>query len=102
MEILQILQSNFTEITLRYRCSPVDLLHIFRTPFPKNNSRQLLLYLEHSAVVDVQKRRKQNKEISNKWYKRQEKREEQELQNTLTLTAGRNSYKKSQLFHEYE
>ena len=24
---------NFTEITLRHECSPVDLLHIFRTPF---------------------------------------------------------------------
>ena len=32
------LQSNFTEITLRHGCSPVNLLHIFRTPFPKNTS----------------------------------------------------------------
>ena len=28
----------FIEITLRQRCSPVNLLHIFRTPFPKNTS----------------------------------------------------------------
>ena len=33
------------EITLRYGCSPVNLLHIFRTTFPKNTSRGLLLEL---------------------------------------------------------
>ena len=32
------LQSSFIEITLQYGCSPVNLLHIFRTPFPKNTS----------------------------------------------------------------
>ena len=32
--ILINLQSNFIEITLRHDCSPVILLHIFRTPFP--------------------------------------------------------------------
>ena len=37
------LQSNFIEIALRHGCSPVNLLHIFRTPFPKNTSRWLLL-----------------------------------------------------------
>ena len=26
---------NFIEIVLRHGCSPVNLLHIFRTPFPK-------------------------------------------------------------------
>ena len=31
------------EITLRHECSPVNLLHIFRTPFPKNTSGGLLL-----------------------------------------------------------
>ena len=30
------LQCNFIEITLRYECSPVNLLHIFRISFPKN------------------------------------------------------------------
>ena len=30
------LQSNFIEIALRHGCSPVNLLDIFRTPFPKN------------------------------------------------------------------
>ena len=34
---------NFIEITLRYGCSPVNLLHIFRTPFYKNTSGGLLL-----------------------------------------------------------
>ena len=36
------LQSNFIEITLLHGCSPVNLLHIFRTPFPKNFSGWLL------------------------------------------------------------
>ena len=35
--------SNFIEITLRHGCSPVNLLHIFRTPFSKNTSGWLLL-----------------------------------------------------------
>ena len=34
---------NFIEITLRHGCSPVNLLHIFRTPFSKNTSGRLLL-----------------------------------------------------------
>ena len=37
------LQSNFIEIALRHGCSPVNLLHIFRTPFLKNTSGWLLL-----------------------------------------------------------
>ena len=37
------LQSNFIEITLRHGCSPVNLLHIFRTPLPMNTSGWLLL-----------------------------------------------------------
>ena len=39
------LQCNFTEITLRRRCCPVSLLHIFRTSFPENTSGGLLLSL---------------------------------------------------------
>ena len=31
------------EIELRHGCSPVNLLHFFRTPFPKNTSGQQLL-----------------------------------------------------------
>ena len=37
------LQSNFIEITLQHGCSPVTLLHIFRTPFHKKTSERLLL-----------------------------------------------------------
>ena len=32
------LQSNFTEIALQHGCSPVNLLHIFKTPFSRNTS----------------------------------------------------------------
>ena len=39
------LQSNFVEIILRHGCSPVNLLHIFRTPFCKNTSGLLLRWL---------------------------------------------------------
>ena len=39
------LQRNFIEITFRHWCSPVNLLHIFRTPLLKNTSGRLLLYL---------------------------------------------------------
>ena len=39
------LQNNFIKITLRHGCFPVNLLHIFKTPFPRNTSGWLLLYL---------------------------------------------------------
>ena len=32
------LETNFIEIALWHRCSPANLLYIFRTPFPKNTS----------------------------------------------------------------
>ena len=35
---------NFIEIALRHRCSPVNLLHIFKTPFSRNTFGWLLLY----------------------------------------------------------
>ena len=41
--ILIKLQSNFIENALLHRCSPVNLLHICRTPFLKNNSEGILL-----------------------------------------------------------
>ena len=34
-----------TEITLRHECSPVNLMVIFRTPFPRNTSGQLPLII---------------------------------------------------------
>ena len=41
--ILIKLQSNLIETTLRHGCSPVNLLHIFRTPFLKDTSGRLFL-----------------------------------------------------------
>ena len=43
----------FTEITLQHGCSPVNLLHIFRTPFPKNTCRGLLLTSHYRASERV-------------------------------------------------
>ena len=40
----------FIEITLRRGCSPVNLLHIFRTAFPKNTSGWLLLEEHHTKT----------------------------------------------------
>ena len=44
---------NFIEITLRHGCSPVNLLHIFRTHLTKNISGLLLLYLINYPVSNV-------------------------------------------------
>ena len=44
------LQGNFIEITLRHGCSPVSLLHIFRTPITKNISGQLLLFVSLKLI----------------------------------------------------
>ena len=41
---------NFIEITLTYGCSPVNLVHIFRTPFPKNTSGWLLLIISSQVM----------------------------------------------------
>ena len=46
--------ATFAEITIRHGCSPVDLLHTFRTPFPKNTTRRLLLYF-YSFSLEKQK-----------------------------------------------
>ena len=40
---------NFIEIALRHGCSPVNLLYISRTPFPRNTSGWLLLQGEWSS-----------------------------------------------------
>ena len=42
---------NFIKITLWYGCSPVNLLHIFRTPFLKNTSGRLLLQIASSCDI---------------------------------------------------
>ena len=43
---------NFIDITFRHGYSPVNLLYISRTPFPKNTSGWLLLRLHWNNCVD--------------------------------------------------
>ena len=42
----------FTEIALRHGCSPVNLVYIFRTPFPRNTSGRLLFFLDEFRTND--------------------------------------------------
>ena len=49
--ILIKLLCNFTEITLWHGCSPANLLHIFRTSFPRKISGWLLLRTFERKVV---------------------------------------------------
>ena len=42
-----------TEFMPQHGCSPVNLLHIFRTPFPKNISGRLLLDSVSQLVPDI-------------------------------------------------
>ena len=42
---------NFIELALRHGCSPVSLLHIFRTPFPRDTSGWLLLNISSSSSL---------------------------------------------------
>ena len=44
------LPRNFIEITLRHGCSPVNLLHIFRTLFSKNTSGWLFLNMHINKI----------------------------------------------------
>ena len=45
--------SKVIEIALRHGCSPVNLLHIFGAPFPKNTLGRLFLYVLY--IFDTQK-----------------------------------------------
>ena len=45
------LQGNLIEITLRHGCSPVNLLHIFRTPFAKITSASGILSFDFTSAV---------------------------------------------------
>ena len=47
------LRSSFIEIILRHRCSPVNLLHIFRVPLPRNTSGRLVLGLGNRTTVVI-------------------------------------------------
>ena len=49
---MQKLLCNFNEITLYNGCSPVNLLHLFRTPFLQNTSGWLLLNLLIQLLQD--------------------------------------------------
>ena len=51
--ISEKLPRNFIEITLQHGYSPVNLLNIFRTPFPKNTSGGVLLYITKDDFDDV-------------------------------------------------
>ena len=42
---------NFIEITLPHECSPVNLLHIFRTNFLKNTPGWLLLFFYKLSLI---------------------------------------------------
>ena len=46
------LESNFIEIALRYGCSPINLLYIFRAPFSKNTSEWLLLLTVDRKLIE--------------------------------------------------
>ena len=43
------------EITLRHGCPPVNLLHIFRTPFLKNTSGRLHLKIQFKIKTSTEK-----------------------------------------------
>ena len=92
--ILIKLQSNFVEITSWYGCSPINLLHVFRTPFPKNIPGQLLLekhgqpsenLLKEKLLKELlanQKRSKKKKLQKNRENKRDiERKQRQERRN---------------------
>ena len=48
-----LLLCNFIEITFRHGRSPVNMLHIFRTPFPKNTSSGLRLKLNFQKLFTI-------------------------------------------------
>ena len=51
--ILLKLQNNFIEIALRHGCSLVNLLHVFRTPFPKikgNNTFHCIFWWTNTST----------------------------------------------------
>ena len=46
-------KSNFLEMALRHGCSPVNLLHIFRIPFPRNTPGWMLLYFVSKSLQEI-------------------------------------------------
>ena len=51
---------NFTEIALRHEYSHVNLMHVFRAPFPKNTSGRLLL----CSSVTIEDQYRSNSKVS--------------------------------------
>ena len=47
------LLSNFIEITLWYGCLPVNLLHIYRTPFTKSIFGRLFLFDSFQSIMEI-------------------------------------------------
>ena len=60
--------SNFTEITLWYWYSPINLLDIFRTPFPKNTSGRLLQTNETLATNKIHTSSRISVAAINDWF----------------------------------
>ena len=66
---------NFIEIALQHGCSPVNLLHLFRTPFLSNTSGKSLkcvsqhLQATHQISVKIKKkeRKKEARNYSISW-----------------------------------
>ena len=54
---------SINEITLRHGCSPVNLLHIFRTPCPKNSSEWLLLHYQRLSRLQTRTRNQTEKRL---------------------------------------
>ena len=52
--------NNSIKITLRHGCSPVNLVYILRTPFPKNISGELFLFIRYNwyYVAIIEKKKK--------------------------------------------
>ena len=54
---------NFIEITLRHGCSPLTLLHIFRTPFSKNTTGWLLLIIVGNEPATLLNKKTKNHNV---------------------------------------
>ena len=47
------MQQSYRRTPIRNGCSPVNLLHIFRIPFPKNSSGRLLLQVTWGSLTEM-------------------------------------------------
>ena len=72
----------FIEIKLRHGCSLVNLLHTFRTSFPKNTSGGLLLFPRWSVSAIA---RKQNVKIKEKKSKQTTRQSSSSLTSTIPM-----------------